>query len=173
MPDWEIQHFARSHDRSHFDCGIHALNEWLQKRVSQYERRDLSRTYVAIPSGENRIVGYYAISVHRVSHEALPEDQARGLPRIDVPVILLGRLAVDKTVQGQGLGATLLLDALAQALHISRQVGVRAVEVDALDEAATNFYLKYGFVPLVDDQRHLFLPMQVIRHLDLPAPHVE
>jgi GNAT superfamily N-acetyltransferase len=108
--------------------------------------------------------------MHRVSYEALPEDQARGLPRIDVPVILLGRLAVDKTVQKQGLGAILLLDALARSLHISAQVGIRAVEVDAIDEAAKSFYLKYGFVPLLDDQRHLFLPMQVIRRLQLPAP---
>lgn len=173
MLKWEIQHFARSHDRSQFDCGIAELNEWLQKRVSQYERRDLSRTYVAIPGGENRVLGYYAISMHRVTYEALPEDQARELPRIDVPVVLLGRLAVDKTVQRQGLGETVLLDALARSLLISSQVGIRAVEVDAFDEAAKTFYLKYGFVELLDDHRHLFLPMQVIRRLDLPAPRVE
>ena len=172
MPNWEIRHFAQSYDRSHFDCGITELNEWLRKRVSQYEKRDLSRTYIATRRGEDRVLGYYAISMHRVSYEALPEDQARGLPRIDVPVVLLGRLAVDKTVQGQGLGATLLLDALARSLFISRQVGIRAVEVDAFDEAAKGFYSKYGFVPLLDDQRHLFLPMQVVHRLELPASDV-
>jgi GNAT superfamily N-acetyltransferase len=168
--DWEIQRFDRSHDRSQFDCGIAQLNDWLRRQVSQYEKRDLSRTYVAVPPGMSAVRGYYAISMHRVSHDALPSDQAKGLPPLDVPVVLLGRLAVDRTVQGQGLGALLLLDALARSAHVSRQVGVRAVEVDAIDESARNFYMKYGFTPLADAPRHLFLPMHVIRKLNLPAP---
>ncbi len=168
--DWEIQRFDRSHDRSQFDCGIAQLNDWLRERVGQYERRDLARTYVAVPTGMSQVHGYYALSAHRVSHEVVPSDQAKGLPRLDVPVVLLGRLAVDKSVQGQGLGALLLLDALARSVNVSRQIGARVVEVDAFDESARSFYLKYGFVPLLDDQRHLFLPMQIDRKLNLPAP---
>lgn len=173
MSPFEIRRFAPSLDRSHFDCGVSSLNDWLEKQVSQYQRRDLARTYVALPRGDSRVVGYYALSTHRVSHEVLPADQAKGLPRLDVPVVLIGRLAVDKPLQGQGLGATLLLDALARSAHISRHVGVRAVEVDAIDQSAKTFYLKYGFVPLLDDPRHLFLPMHVIRKLDLPEPEVD
>jgi len=144
------------------------LNEWLQRLAGQYERRDLARTYVAVRPGEAKVLGYYAISNHQVTYEALPQDQAKGLPAIDIPVVLLGRLAVDKTVQGQGLGEYLLIDALRRADHISRHIGVRAVEVHAIDEDARHFYLNYGFVSLLDDRRHLFLPMQVIRNLNLP-----
>jgi len=167
MPLWEVQRFSRSHNRSQFDCGVEALNDWLRNLAGQYERRDLARTYVAVRPGETVIAGYYAISNHWVSYEALPDDQAKGLPRIDIPVVLIGRLAVDKAAQGQRLGEVLLVDALRRADHVSEQVGVRAVEVHAIDDSARSFYLKYGFVPLVDDKHHLFLPMQVIRKLKL------
>lgn len=168
MPTWEIQRLGRSHDRSQFDCGTKILNDWLQKLVGQYEKRDLARAYVAVSPGQQRVLGYYAISNHRVSYEALPADQAKGLPQIDVPVVLLGKLAVDISTKGQGLGTFLLQDALRRACYLADQIGIRAVEVDAIDDSAKAFYLKYGFVPLLDDQRHLFLTMQVIRKLNLP-----
>ena len=171
-PDWEIQRFDHSHDRSRFDCGVTQLNDWLRKQVSQYQKRDLSRTYVAVQHRSSLVHGYYALSMHRVSHEVLPSDLAKGLSRLDVPVVLLGQFAVDKSVQGQGLGALLLLDALARSAHVSHQVGVRAVEVDAIGEAARSFYTKYGFTALRDDPRHLYLPMHVIRKLNLPAPEL-
>ena len=123
---------------------------------------------MAVREGDPRVLGYYAISNHLVRYDALPEDQAKGLPTIDIPVALLGRLAVDKAAQGQGLGQHLLIDALRRAAHISRHIGIRAVEVQAIDEAARRFYLKFGFVSLLDDQRHLLLPMQVVRKLELP-----
>lgn len=168
MPGWTIQRFSRSHDREAFDCGNDVLNDWLHKRVSQYEKRDLSRTYVAVREGELRVCGYYAIATHRVRYEALSTEQARGLPKIDVPVVLLGRLAVDRTVHGQGLGSLLLIDALRRAELISTQVGVRAIEVDAIDDAARRFYTKFGFKSLVDDRNHLFLSMKAVRALGLP-----
>ena len=98
----------------------------------------------------------------------LPADQAKGLPCIDVPVVLLGRLAVDRSMQGQGLGSLLLIDALRRIVHVANEVGVRAVEVHAIDDNARNFYLHYGFVPLRDDLRHLFVPLDVVRKLNLP-----
>jgi GNAT superfamily N-acetyltransferase len=168
-PHWAIEKLGGQHDRSAFDCGHALLDDWLKLRASQYEKKDLARTYVAVRRGEAAVLGYHAISTHRVSYEALPPDQAKGLPQIDVPVILLGRLAVDRTVQGQGLGAFLLVDALRRAQHISEEIGIRAVEVDAIDEAARRFYLKFGFVSRVDDPNHLFLPMPVIRKLKLPS----
>jgi GNAT superfamily N-acetyltransferase len=144
------------------------LSNWLQQLAGQYERRDLARTYVAVRPGEAQVLGYYVISNHQVSHEALPNEQSKGLPVIDVPVILLGRLAVDRSVQGCGLGAQLLIDALRRVVYISQHIGVRAVEVHAIDDDARRFYLKYGFVSLRDEEHHLFLPMQVIRQLKLP-----
>jgi GNAT superfamily N-acetyltransferase len=166
--DWLIERLERRHDRTAFACRQAALDDWLKLRAGQYEKKDLARTYVAVRRGEPAVLGYYAITAHRVSYEALPEEQAKGLPRIDVPVLLLGRLAVDRTVQGQGLGALLLVDALRRAEHLAEAVGIRAVEVDAIDDGARRFYLKFGFVPLADHPKHLFLPMQVIRKLGLP-----
>jgi GNAT superfamily N-acetyltransferase len=165
---WIIQRLDKSHERSAFDCGKAELNDWLQRLAGQHERRDLARTFVAVREGDPRVLGCYAISNHLVRYDALPEDQAKGLPTIDIPVALLGRLAVDKAAQGQGLGQHLLIDALRRAAHISRHIGIRAVEVQAIDEAARRFYLKFGFVSLLDDQRHLLLPMQVVRKLELP-----
>jgi len=168
-PLWIIERLARRHDRSVFQCGQPSLDDWLKLRATQFEKKDLARTYVAVRQHESVVQGYYAISNHRVSFNALPADQAKGLPRLDVPVILIGRLAVDRSAQGQKLGSLLLLDALRRAAHVSMEVGIRAVEVDAIDDAARAFYLKYGFVQLVDDSNHLFLPMQAIRKLSLPA----
>lgn len=168
LPNWSIRQLDKSYDRASFDCGKAELNNWLQQFAGQYERRDLARTYVAVREGDPRVLGYYAISNHLVRYDALPEEQAKGLPTIDIPVVLLGRLAVDKTAQGQGLGQHLLLDALRRAAHISQHIGIRAIEVDAIDDDARRFYLKFGFVPLLDDRHHLFLAMQVIRRLELP-----
>lgn len=168
MRGWTIQRFSRSHDREAFDCGNDVLNDWLHKRVSQYEKRDLSRTYVAVREGELRVFGYYALSTHRVRYEALSTEQAKGLPAIDVPVVLLGRLGVHRTAHGQGLGSLLLIDALRRAEMISAKVGVRAIEVDAIDDAARRFYTKFGFTSLLDDRTHLFLSMKAVRALGLP-----
>ena len=150
-----------------FDCGHPALDDWLKQRAGQFDRRDLARTYVVVRRGETNVLGYYAISTHGVRRDDLPEDQAKGLPRINVPVVLLGRLAVDRSVRGCGLGSLLLVDALRRIELLSEQVGIRAVEVNAIDDAARGFYLKFGFVPLIDDPRHLYLPLSVIRQLGL------
>jgi GNAT superfamily N-acetyltransferase len=165
---WSLERLATHHDRTAFDCGHPSLNDWLKLRSSQFEKKDLARTYVAVREGGTVVFGYYALSSHRVRYEILPAKQAKGLPRIDVPVILLGRLAVDKTAQGRGLGSLLLADALRRAQHIAEQIGIRAVEVDAIDDAARNFYLRFGFVSLLDDPSHLYLSMKVIRKLGLP-----
>ena len=165
MAAWEIQPLRGFHERAKFDCGHPSLNEWLQQRAGQWDRKELSRCYVAVRPGGSQVLGYYAISSHHVSFQALPDDQAKGLPNIDIPVVLLGRLAVDLSEQGQGLGRCLLVDALQRAERLASELGVRAVEVEAMDEAAREFYSKFGFVPLADDPRHLVLPMHVIRKL--------
>jgi GNAT superfamily N-acetyltransferase len=167
MANWTIRRLDKAHDRSVFNCGQPMLNEWLKDRAGQFDRRDLSRTFVATRPDEAPVLGYYAVSTHRVIYDVLPSTEAKGLPRLDIPVVLIGRLAVDQSVQGQGLGALLLVDALRRSMQISEQVGIRAVEVDALDDTARNFYLKFGFRPLLDDPRHLFIPMQEIRKLKL------
>lgn len=166
---WRIEAFdGRRHVRTGFDCGNAALNDWLLFQVSQFEKRDLARTYVLVSPEDSLVRGYYAISNHTVIFDVLPADQAKGLPRMDLPVVLIGRLAVDRAVQGRKLGEFLLLDALRRADYLSTKIGVRAVEVDAIDDTARRFYERYGFVGLTDDPRHLFLPMSIIRKLALP-----
>src|SRR5690606_29200008 len=110
----------------------------------------------------------YALSIHSVAFESLPEDQAKELPRIDLPVVLIRRLTVDRSTQGQGMGEYLLIDALRRAEHLASKGRIRAVEVHAINAAARKFYEKYGFLSLQDNPQHLFLPMHVIRKLKLP-----
>lgn len=166
---WGVEPFDRDkHDRAGFDCGASLLNDWLATRANQFEKKVLARTYVLVEDGLAIVKGYYALSNHTVVYDSLPEDQAKGLPRIDVPVVLIGKLAVDRSVQGQRLGEFLLIDALRRAEYLAAKIGIRAVEVDAIDESARSFYLRYGFISLSDDPRHLFLAMSVIRKLKLP-----
>jgi GNAT superfamily N-acetyltransferase len=166
-----ITRLGPDHDRASFESGHAALDDWLKQRAGQFDRKDLARTYVAVRPGEPTVLGYYAISTHGVRREDLPDDQTKGLPRIDVPVVLLGRLAVARGAQGCGLGSRLLIDSLQRIELLAEQVGIRAVEVDAIDDSARNFYLKFGFVPLLDDPRHLFLAMSTLRQLALARPH--
>ena len=167
MAVWTIRRLEKRHDRSVFACGQPLLDEWLSERAGQFDRRDLSRTFVATRPDDMIVRGYYSLSTHRVVYDALPTVEAKTLPRLDVPVVLIGRLAVDRSVQGRGLGAMLLIDALRRAVQLSANVGIRAVEVDALNEAARGFYTKFGFRRLLDDPRHLFLPLHEIRQLRL------
>ncbi len=111
------------------------------------------------------MIGYYTPAAGAVAFERLPADAARKLPRHPVPVVLLARLAVDATAQGKRLGEGLLLDALQRSLGLSASLGVHAVEVDALDDAAAVFYRKYGFAPLIDDPLHLFLPLATVEQV--------
>ena len=123
---WTIFPFdPQTYDRSEFDCGIDVLNDWLATKVRQFEKKDLARTYVLVESGLKTVKGFYALSNHTVVYESLPTDQARGLPRIDMPVVLIGKLAVDLSVQRQGLGEFLLIDALRRAEYLAAKIGIR------------------------------------------------
>ncbi|MFG0265955.1 MAG: GNAT family N-acetyltransferase [Rhodopirellula sp. JB055] len=166
---WTIEPFERKrHERAGFDCGVDVLNDCLAIKISPYEKRDLARTYVLVEEGSITIRGYYAFSNHTVVFEALPGDQAKGSPQIDIPVVLLGRLAVDQNSHGEGLGEFLLMDALRRAEYLAARIGIQAVEVEAINEHAKQFYLKFGFTPPQDDPQHLFLPVKIIRKLRLP-----
>jgi GNAT superfamily N-acetyltransferase len=163
MDDWRIEPLDRKHDRAAFSCGKPPLDDFIRRLVSQYEKRNLGRTYVAVRPGESRVRGYYTLASGAVAFEHLPKASAKRLPRHPVPVILLARLAVDQTEQGRGLGERLLIDALRRCLELADRLGIHAVEVDAIDRPARAFYEKYGFVPLLDRELHLFLPIATIR----------
>jgi len=165
MDEWAIELLDRSHERSEFCCGKASLDTFLRSLVRQYDKRRLGRTYVAVRPGNKRVCGYYTLASGAVAFENLPEAAARKLPQHPVPVVLLGRLAIDQSAQGLGLGERLLLDALRRSLDLASQLGIHAVEVDALDESAKVFYQKYGFVPLRDNPLHLYLPIATIEQV--------
>jgi GNAT superfamily N-acetyltransferase len=162
VAEWVVEPLDRSHERAEFSCGKAPLDTFLRSLVGQYEKRRLGRTYVAVRPAEKRVLGYSTLASGAVSFENLPDKAARKLPRHPVPVVLLARLAVDQAAQGQGLGALLLLDALRRCLGLAGQLGIHAVEVDAIDEQAKAFYEKYGFVPLQDNPLHLYLPVTTL-----------
>jgi GNAT superfamily N-acetyltransferase len=160
-----IERLQKSHDREDFDCGEPSLNRFLQTVARQHDERNLGRTFVAVEEGDAKILAYYTLATGRVSFENLPDT--RKLPHMPIPVVLLGRLAVDNRQKGRGLGKLLLLHALWRTQQIAREAGVFAVEVDAINEAAVEFYRRYGFTPLLDDPRHLYLPMKDVEALGL------
>jgi GNAT superfamily N-acetyltransferase len=167
VAELRIVRLASQHDRSSFDCGHPFLDDWLKRHAGQFDRRDLAKTFVATWENEVRVLGYYAMSNHHVARAQMSEDESRGLPNIDIPMLLLGRLAVDRVAQGQGLGKRLLLDAMSRSRRIADEIGIRGLEVHAIDDRAADFYRYYGFRSLQDDERHLFVAMSVIRKLNL------
>ena len=158
-----IEKLSTHHERRHFDCGVEELNTYLVKYSGQHERKGIGRTYVATTDRDSHVLGYYTIASSAVAFEVVPEK----LPRHPVPVALVGRLAVDNKARGQRLGETLLIHALQSAQRAAKLVGIYAVVVDALDESAKSFYLKYGFNSLTDDPLHLYLPMRAVERLGL------
>jgi GNAT superfamily N-acetyltransferase len=166
--EWKIERFADHHDRSEFADGRPSLDSWIKRYAGEHEKRDLARTYVLVRPEANRIAGYYAISTCQLAYQALPADKTRKLPnQTTIPAILLGRLAIDSSHHGQGLGGRLLIDVLRRIQSQADQVGIMAVVVDAIDDQAVAFYLHHQFIPLLDDPRHLFLPVATIRKLGL------
>jgi len=166
-PEWSIVELGPEHDRSSFACGHASLDDFLKQYAGQNQRSGVSRTFVATRQNELVVRGYYSLAAGSVRFETLSEEQRRRLPKYPVPVAHLGRLAVDLTTRGRGLGVELLVDALMRIARTERSIGIHAVEVVAIDEAARRFYEKYGFEPLRDDPHHLFISMKQVRKLGL------
>lgn len=147
------------HVTSRFGCGKTALDDWLRLRAVKAEGRS-ARTYVARLG--DVVVGYYCFAAGAVRIEDVPKKMQRNMPTL-IPVILIGRLAVDSGHQGLGIGKGLLKDALLRAAKAAQIVGCRAVMVHAIDEAAAAFYASRGFIPFPADSGTFFLPMETIR----------
>lgn len=126
-----------------FDCGEPSLDEWLRKRALGNQASGASRTFVVL-DGTRRVIGFYALAAGAVSHETATSSIRRNMPD-PVPVLVLGRLAVDRQAQGMRLGAALLQDAVKRSMSVAANAGVRALLVHALNEEAKAFYEHYGF----------------------------
>jgi GNAT superfamily N-acetyltransferase len=145
----------RDHAVEDFDCGIPELNRFLVRYALQSQASNASQSYVAI-DGE-RIIGYYTLAVGQVAFGDAPERLRKGLARHPIPLMLLARLAVSVNNQGKGIGSSLLKDAMLRTLQAADIVGIRALAVQAKNEAARAFYLKFDFDPSPSDPMHLFL----------------
>jgi len=146
-----------THDRGQFNCGSEPLDFYLRKQVSQDIRRRVTACFVAL-TDEQRIAGYYTLASASMLLSDLPADVGRKLPRYPtVPAVRMGRLAVDLTVQGCGLGGALLADALDRSVHA--EIAAYALIVDAKTETAVTFYRHHGFMALLNTPMTLFLPL--------------
>jgi predicted N-acetyltransferase YhbS len=155
---------APRHNVERFECGRKQLDSWLRAYAGQGQRRDTARTFVVCRRGETDVVGYYTLVASQVDQSDATVEVRRGTSqRFPIPVCLIARLAVDRSVQGVGLGRSLLLDALQRAERASRSVAMRAVLVHALDEEAAAFYARYGFRPASADALMLMAPLEAVR----------
>lgn len=145
---------------SKFDCGAEDLNTYLKRFAKKNDKLGIGRTYVLLD--KTRALGFYTVSMAQIEFKSLPKPSQGKLPRYPIPVVRIGRLAVDLSAQGQGLGEFLLMDALTRCLRVSEEIAVFAVVVDAKNDQAKDFYLKYGFIPLEDQELSLFLPLKTI-----------
>ena len=155
-----IELLASRHCSKPFDCGEPALNDFLQSLAGQQQRKGISKTYVALAEDGINLLGFVTISVGQVAAERLPPTLK--LPRHSVPILRIGRLAVDLRSQGQGIGRDLLAFTLHLALEFSQRVGLYAVVVDAKHDKAKAFYQRLGFMATLDQPLCLFLPLSTL-----------
>ena len=138
------EHLTVAHDISEFDSGVPALDEWLRKRAMANELTGASRTYVVC--ARRRVVGYYALASGGVAQVLAPGRVRRNMPD-PLPVMILGRLAVDCAWQGRSLGRSLLRDAVLRTVQAAEIGGIRAILVHAISDDAKRFYERAGFLP--------------------------
>ena len=168
LPDWHEEPIEKRHDRDAFDCGDEDLNRFLVRHARQSHEKGGAKTFLASEDGNSAILGFYSLSPASMAYERTPDVIKRGLARREVPVFRLGRLAVDVSLQGQGLGGQLLLAAGRRCLRVSAEAGGVALLIDAKNEGVAEWYAGYGAVPLQDTPLSLLLPFKTI-HAALTA----
>lgn len=136
---------TEQHVLAPFDCGHEVLDDWLRRRAMKNQHLNASRTFVICLEGTMRVVGYYSIATGSVSHVDLGRSLRQNMPD-PIPVVLLGRLAVDVCTQGHNYGKWLLNDAVVRVSNLADQVGIKAIMVHAINEQAKAFYEYFGFV---------------------------
>ncbi|TAK62372.1 GNAT family N-acetyltransferase [Methylobacter sp.] len=147
---------------ANFDCGESSLNEWLKKRAFKNHATGASRCFVLCTGTD--VIGYYSLSAGAISLDAAPKAMRRNMPN-PLPVLLLGRLAVDKRYHNQGIGQALLRDAMLRAVNVAADAGVFAILVHALSDQAKQFYLSRGFVESPLQPMTLFMTIETIRSI--------
>jgi GNAT superfamily N-acetyltransferase len=156
-----IEPLNRHHDRAAFNSGIESLDRYLHRQASQDTKRRVSRVFICRGrQDKTRVRGYYTLSTLAIDLSELPEKVAKKLPKHPMPAALIGRLAVDVSEQGKGIGRLLLSDAIKRTLAVSGEIAIYAVVVDAINKEAETFYLQYGFAHLASKGNRLYLPLK-------------
>ncbi|ROZ69010.1 N-acetyltransferase [Ramlibacter sp. WS9] len=160
---YRIEALGKTHERAAFTCGSAALDRYLQQQARQDAEKSVAAPFVLTTPPARQVLGYYTLSASLVNASELPNTLAKKLPRHpQLPVTLLGRLAVDQSMKGKGIGQLLLMDALRRSLEAATHIAAMAVLVDAKDDAAQAFYRHFSFLPLHEQPRRLFLPMKTV-----------
>ena len=133
-----------AHKLETFDCGNPVMNAWLRQRAPKNQEEGATRTFV-VTDDANSVLGYYVLAIGSCARDDAPGNISRGMPE-PIPMIVLARLAVDRSRQGRGLGRQLIADAVFRALRIAEDAGVRGLMVSAIDAAAAAYYEKLGFI---------------------------
>lgn len=162
---YKIELLARAHDRDGFDCGSEPLNLFLNQTARQHAERGISRTFALVDESATPpkpIIGFFSLNICQLKSDTLKPQEARRLPR-DVAGVRLGRLAVAKAYQRQGIGKTLLVAAMGKFIEIFSSAGGIGLFVDAKDQDAKRYYEQFGFVSLSSNELELFLPVKTIQ----------
>lgn len=166
VTSWRVLPLQKVHERQTFTCGSPALDRYLQNQARQDSEKRVAAVFALVQPPASQVLGYYTLSASTIYANEVPPELARKLPRYpQLPVTLLGRLAVDQRLKGQGMGEFLLMDALRRSLQAAAGIAAMAVVVDAKDALAADFYQHFGFIPLNLSTSRLFLPMATIASL--------
>jgi GNAT superfamily N-acetyltransferase len=148
---------APDHVVDDFESGRSSLDAWLTRHARQAAASGSARTYVIVDAEQGRVVAYHALTAAGVERQSATPRVIKGMPRYPIPVVLLARLAVDRTVTGRGLGSWLVRDAMLRTIAAADTIGVRAMLVHAIDDDAGRFYLRHGLEPSPTDALHLMI----------------
>ncbi|MDR1827185.1 MAG: GNAT family N-acetyltransferase [Methylobacteriaceae bacterium] len=164
VPAWHEEAIAKRHDRAGFDCGEAELNRFLAKYARQAHDSGASKTYVAVADGDGKTVyGYYTVSPAQVDFDLVPANaRPPGTGRYPLGGFRLGRLAVEKSVQGCGLGGQLLILAARRCIQVSSLVGGTMLFIDAKNQRAAHWYKSYGALEIPKAPLSLVLPYSVV-----------
>jgi ribosomal protein S18 acetylase RimI-like enzyme len=166
---FRFEPLGSEHERAAFGCGNAALDEYFRTQATQDIRRRVANCFVVVETSSGRVAAYYTLSAASVPLVDLPANEARRLPRYAaLPAVRIGRLAVDLRYQRRGLGELMLMNAVPRTLQDA--AAAFALLVDAKDDRAAAFYRRYGFRPIADRPRTMFLPLATAQRSLLGGP---
>ena len=174
LPRISIEPFDPArHERIGFSCGVARLDNFLRLSARKQQKDDFTRVFVAVVEGSDRIPGYYALNTHAVGIAELGRKRPRRAPgRASLPALYLSMIAADKNQQGKGLGTDLLIDALLRACRVSKEVGLKLVMLDVIDDGGDSafrrrkeFYRRMGFESFSDHPQRMFMTIGTIRSM--------